>query len=228
MVLDVADLDVRSPFGRVLVPNVHFRLAVGERVLITGPSGCGKSSMLRIIAGLWRAHGQLVVTPSILVLPQRPYVFPGSLREQLMYPVSEALSCSPGADANVTSVHSSVAIMSDAALMKILHDVHLKDFLHRWSLDAVEDWSRMLSMGEQQRLQAARALVHDPALLLLDEATSAMDLTAEAAVYKAWSSRPDRAIVSVAHRSSVHQYHSKELSFQGARRVALREIYHPG
>ena len=51
-------------------------------------------------------------------------------------------------------------------------------------LDAVHDWEKLLSVGEQQRLAFGRVLVHRPSVVILDEATSALDSSNEAALYE--------------------------------------------
>jgi len=219
VVLDFEGLDVRSPLGDRLIPGLYLQVREAERLLITGPSGCGKSSLFRIVAGLWQAHGGFAVTSSVAILPQAPYVFPGSLREQLLYP--RAPEKGAGGQLVGRAEHPAT---TDADLTSILGEVRLEDLLSRWTLDSIKDWPRILSTGEQQRLQAARAILQSPALLLLDEATSAMDPAAEAATYTAWCAKPSRAIVSIAHRRSVHRYHSKELSISPGGSYVLRDV----
>src|SRR6187200_3436635 len=68
-------------------------------------------------------------------------------------------------------------------------------------------WNRMLSLGEQERLGLARALLHAPAFLFLDEATASLDEPAEAALYGLLTERlPDTTIVSIGHRATLDAF----------------------
>jgi putative ATP-binding cassette transporter len=80
-------------------------------------------------------------------------------------------------------------------------------------LDEDAHWNRMLSLGEQQRLGLARALLHAPQYLFLDEATASLDEGAEAKLYRLLEERlPATTIVSIGHRSTLAAFHTRSVS----------------
>ena len=184
---------------RVLIKELSLVLKPGDALLITGDSGCGKSSLLRAIAGLWHEGSGVIHHPPIedvFFLPQQPYLQASTLRSQLIYP----------------SVRTD---LSDEELLDILDRVHLPRLAERvGGLDAVQDWEKLLSVGEQQRLAFGRVLVHKPGIVILDEATSALDSGNEASLY-ARLRDSGATLVSIAHRAGVLRHHTHVLQLKG-------------
>ena len=182
---------IALPDGTLLNENIELVFKKGEHSLMTGPTGVGKSTLARVIAGLWPYGKGEVKIPasSFLFLPQKPYMPLGSLESVLSYP------------------HSSAATKDQE---EVLLAVGLKAFIDR--LGEVNDWARVLSLGEQQRIAIARALLAKPQWLFLDEATSAMDEVAEAQLY--WTLKaalPDTTLISIGHRESLKPLHDREI-----------------
>ncbi|KQP22799.1 ABC transporter ATP-binding protein [Pseudorhodoferax sp. Leaf267] len=193
---------------QMLIERLSFTLAPGDALLITGPSGCGKSSLLRALAGLWHNGSGSVSHPprgEMFFLPQKPYVQGGTLRSQLLYP-------------------GTGSAMSDAQLLDTLAQVRLSRLAEcAADLDAVQDWGKRLSVGEQQRLAFARVLVHKPHTVILDEATSALDPDNEAALY-AQLRASGATLVSIAHRDALRSCHTHHLELLGGGQWRLEPL----
>lgn len=195
--LQIDNLTILLPNNRVLIKELNLKLNAGEHILIKGGSGSGKSTLMRTLAGLWLfGKGQINCMPveKMLFLPQRTYLPLGSLRDAVLYPG-----------------HCEV---EDTTLKLALHAMSLDHLLEE--LDRVEDWSRILSLGEQQRIAIVRAILLKPKWLFLDEATSALDTELEARAYTALQQIPEVTLVSVAHKPTLSHFHSKELRLLGA------------
>ncbi len=191
--LVLQDLSIDLPDGAPLLSTCILSLPAGSHVLVTGASGAGKSTLLRALAGIWPYGSGRIELPqgaTRLFLPQRPYLVLGSLRRALSYPRTAAAS--------------------DDEIARILKLVGMDHFAAR--LDDVDDWSRILSLGEQQRLAFARILLIRPDWIFLDEATSALDEPRERALYELLHQElPAASIISVGHRSTLFVLHDTEL-----------------
>jgi putative ATP-binding cassette transporter len=192
--IDLSKLLLRLPSGTPLVSAEGFTLRRGERTLITGPSGAGKSTLFRSIAGIWPFGSGTIAIPAhatLMMLPQRPYFPIGRLQAAIVYP-AEAETF----DADRVS--------------EVLVAVGLPQLAQR--LDEEAHWNRMLSLGEQQRLGLARALLLAPQFLFLDEATASLDEASEAALYRLLQEKlPATTIISIGHRSTLEALHERNV-----------------
>lgn len=188
------DLLVKLPNGAPLVSASDFQLRAGERALLTGPSGAGKSTLFRAIAGIWPfGTGSISIPQSatLMLLPQQPYLPIGPLGDAISYPAVSGT-------------------FTDERLDSVLREVGLSALTSR--LADPEHWNRILSLGEQQRLGIARALLQSPQYLFLDEATASLDEAAEAALYKLLEQKlPQTAIISIGHRSTLDAFHQRDI-----------------
>jgi putative ATP-binding cassette transporter len=191
----IDDVLVRLPRGDALVAADDISFRAGDRVLVTGPSGSGKSTLFRAIAGIWPFGAGTISMPAqatVMLLPQRPYFPIARLGSAVAYPAA------PGT-------------FDDDLIKATISAVGLPALADRVNEDG--HWNRMLSLGEQQRLGVARALLHKPDYLFLDEATASLDEAGEAALYRLLAERlPHTTIISIGHRSTLADFHSRRLT----------------
>jgi putative ATP-binding cassette transporter len=195
--MEIGDVAINLPNGKPLVSGTGVSIASGDRVLVTGPSGSGKSTLFRAIAGIWPFGKGRIVVPdkaTLMMLPQRPYFPVGTLSAAVTYPAE-------------TGAYTAQQIA------EALRAVGLPALVER--LDEEAHWNRMLSLGEQQRLGIARALLQRPDFLFLDEATASLDEASEAALYRLLQERlPAATVVSIGHRSTLLAFHRRRLSLE--------------
>lgn len=191
-----------------IVNKLSLRIRRGDSCVIMGPSGCGKSSLLRIIGGLWNINDGKITRPTkagrggLFFLPQKSYVFPGSLLANITYPDPPATV--PASD--------NKARAEIEALLKLVRLDHVVD---AYGLDSHCDWPTLLSGSERQQLSFARLFYHCPLFCLADEATCALPIDLEDELLTLCREK-GITLISVAHRPSVVRHHQHMLTFDPA------------
>src|SRR5215813_12241612 len=144
--------------GRELLKNLTADVPCGIRVLVVGPNEAARTALFRATAGIWPAGvGRLVRPPldAIFFLPQQPYLPPGTLRDLLRT--------------------GQVQIITDDQIKTALCDAGLDSIQERaGGLDTEQDWSAILSLGEQQLLALTRLILARPAFAMLDRVNAAL------------------------------------------------------
>lgn len=195
--IELDHVAVNLPAGTPLLASENIKLSRGEPVLFNGPSGSGKSTLFRAIAGIWPFGSGRIVLPrdaKLMMLPQRPYFPVGSLLAAVTYPAE-------------------IGSYDRESVAEAIGAVGLPALGQR--LDEEAHWNRMLSLGEQQRLGLARALLQKPDFLFLDEATASLDEPSEAALYRLIQERlPETTVISIGHRSTLAAFHRRPLVLQ--------------
>ncbi|KCV67685.1 hypothetical protein H696_05795 [Fonticula alba] len=165
---------VVTPTGELLIEPLTLDIRQGRHLLITGPNASGKTSLLRVLSGLWPVYDGLMITPhprDVFFVTQKPYLCPGNLRDQIIYPDTRHDMVKKG--------------FTDAYLQEILTAAFLAYLPEReGGFDSVRTWGNVLSGGERQRLNIARVYYHRPLFAIMDECTSAVSLDVEAALFQ--------------------------------------------
>jgi len=176
--------DVRFRYSgqsRDALSGVNLVVRPGETVALVGQTGAGKSTMVKLVARYYDVtSGSLLIDGTDIrelelsgyrqqlgVVPQEPYLFPGTVRDAIAYGRPDAT------DAEVEAAAREVGAIEMIARLP-------GGFRHE-----VAERGRNLAAGQRQLIALARAYLVDPAILLLDEATAALDLASEAAVNSA-------------------------------------------
>jgi thiol reductant ABC exporter CydD subunit len=213
--LEVRDLTVVYD-GRAepALDGVSLRVEPGEVVAVTGPSGCGKSTLVAALLGFVEpASGQLLVGDVDLAttdpdawramvtwVPQRPYLFAGTLRANVALGRPDASDEVLGAALDAAGLGPVVARLPDGLATPL------------------GEGGSGLSAGERQRVALARAFVRDAPLLLLDEPTAALDGATEAEVLAAVGRLArGRTVLLVAHRPALVALADREVRLAPAR-----------
>lgn len=208
--IHVSGLAIADPSGMSLVEGPMITIRRGEHVLVQGASGSGKSTLVRTLAGLWPWGRGSILLPSgarVSFVLQRPYIPIASLREALDYPIG-------------------CADVPDKTIVRALERCDLGHLARR--LGDIEDWSKILSGGEQQRFAFARLLVHPPSIVVLDEATSALDDAAEARMMTIFHDElPDVTVIGVGRRPQHEQFYDRKISLIGVSGGPLRARDNP-
>lgn len=191
------ELALQLPNGRPLLTANRVSFKSGQHILLKGPSGSGKSTLFRAIAGIWpfgRGSIEIPANATLMMLPQRPYFPVGTLKDAIVYP-------------------SKSGAFDRDRLRDVLLAVGMPAMVER--LDEDGHWNRMLSLGEQQRLGIARALLQAPQYLFLDEATASLDEPSEAKLYELLAAKlPTTTIISIGHRNTLAAFHQREVDLK--------------
>ncbi|KAL3156583.1 hypothetical protein ABBQ38_000874 [Trebouxia sp. C0009 RCD-2024] len=212
-------VNVIAPSGKLLARDLTFQVVPGHSILVTGPNGSGKSSLFRLLGGLWPlTNGQIrkpgtnsgaLLSSDIFYVPQKPYTTIGTLREQVIYPLSTADAIAKeGLGSEVTQA-SRLAL--EQRLDKLMEAVRLSYLVTReggWG--AQTEWGETLSLGEQQRIGMARLFFHRPKFGVLDECTNATSVDVEEQLYQ-HAAELGITLVTITQRLALVKYHDAEL-----------------
>jgi ATP-binding cassette, subfamily B, bacterial len=185
--------------GTEALAGIDLHIPAGQTVAFVGETGAGKSTLVKMVARYYDPTAGAVVVDGtdireldltgyrqrLGVVPQEPYLFPGTVRDAIAYGRMDATDAEVEAAARAVGADAMIATLDGG-------------YLHQ-----VAERGRNLSAGQRQLIALARAQLVDPAVLLLDEATAALDLATEAMVNRAADRLAiRRTTLVVAHRLS--------------------------
>lgn len=184
---------------RPVLRNVNLSVKAGEMIGLVGHSGAGKSTLINLLMRFYDVdEGAILVDgvdlrditrddlrQQIGVVLQEPYLFHGSIADNIAYAKPGATPAEIMAAAKAAFAHDFIVSFPDG-------------------YDAlVGERGLRLSGGERQRISIARAILHDPRILILDEATASVDTETEGQIQKALKNLVQgRTVFAIAHRLS--------------------------
>ena len=201
---------------RQVLRGLSFEVARGELIGLVGPSGGGKTTIVNLIARFYDVTGGSIRIDGVdlrrldtghfrrqigMVL-QDPYLFHGTLLENIRYGLPEASLGAAIAAAQAANAHDFIT--------KLQHGYDT----------VVGERGHTLSGGERQRVSIARAILHDPRILILDEATSSVDTETEREIQEALERLiAGRTVFAIAHRLSTLRKASRLFVIEDGRLV---------
>jgi ATP-binding cassette subfamily B protein len=199
-----------------IVEDVSFTVDGGDTLALVGPTGAGKSTLLKLLMRLYdvddgavRIDGQDLrdvtipsVRRSIGYVSQEPFMFYGSVKENLTYGTFGATDEEIVEAAKVAEAHGFIQNLPDG------YDTE------------IGERGVKLSGGQRQRLSIARAVLRDPEILILDEATSDVDTETEMLIQRSLDRlTADRTTFTIAHRLSTIKDADRIVVLEGGRIV---------
>jgi len=197
-----------------ILSDLNFSVNQGEKIALVGPSGAGKTTILKLIAGFYKPQKGTVrilghpldswdlknLRENLAVVTQEPYLFPGSIADNIGYGKPGATQKEIVQAAQTANAH------------------HFISQLPKGYDTPVGELGSRFSGGQKQRITMARALLREAALLLLDEPTSSLDGESETKVQKALEQvTHNRTSIIIAHRLSTIQNADRILVISGGK-----------
>ncbi|MDR3241545.1 MAG: peptide cleavage/export ABC transporter [Lactobacillaceae bacterium] len=198
--LEIRHVDYKYGFGKNVIDDVSVKIPVGQKVAIVGVSGSGKSTLMKLLVNFYQPtnYGQIflgnhdiqkiskqALRQQVTYLPQEPYIFSGSIMDNLLFGVKGEVS--------------------EEDILEALTIAGIKDEIEQMEAGLATELTdgSGVSGGQKQRIALARALLVNAPILILDESTSNLDVLTERTVIDNLLALPDKTIIFVAHRLSI-------------------------
>ena len=207
-----------SADGKGGLRGVSFKIAAGEKIAFIGPLGSGKSTLMRLILGLYQpTQGEILlngidsrqydpadIRKSIGVVMQEPWLFSGSIKENIMIGSDECTDADMLEAAKIACVHDFVSTHPEGYGLKL------------------RERGEGISGGQRQAVTLARALVRKPDALIFDEPTSSFDgQTERIFIERLKPFIQDKTFVVISHRPSLFELVDKICVMQEGQIIAF-------
>lgn len=196
--ITIQNLTYQYGFNEPTLNNISLTIQPGEKVCLVGTSGSGKTTLAKLLVRFFEpTYGKIFLSNLNLVdinknilrqyinyLPQQPYLFHGSILDNL------TLGNSHISTKKIIKACQDAEILSDIMNMPLQFHTELSD-------------SSILSGGQKQRLSLARALLTESSVLILDEATSGLDTITEQRIIQNLLKLKNKTIIFIAHKLTI-------------------------
>ncbi|MGB4626840.1 MAG: peptide cleavage/export ABC transporter, partial [Erysipelotrichaceae bacterium] len=216
--LTIENVSYKYGFGRNTLSNLSLLIRMGSKVSFVGVSGSGKTTLAKLLVNFYdvtkgeiKLNGTNIqqINKSLLrkhinYLPQQPYVFSGTILENILL----------GAKDGVTQDE----IMHAVEIAEIRNDIEQMPLNYQTELtsDGIS-----ISGGQKQRVALARALLSDSPIMILDEATSSLDILTEKKIIDNLLALPDKTIIFIAHRLTIAERTEKIIVLEQGRIIEI-------
>ncbi len=200
--------------GKPVLDDFNLRIRQGETIALVGPTGGGKSTIVNLLcrfyepkAGAIRINGhdtrdltQYALQSRLGIVLQTPYLFSGTIRENIRYGRLDASDAEIEAAARLAGAHDFITALPKGYAQE------------------VGEGGTLLSVGQKQLLSLARAVLARPEIFIMDEATSSVDTLTEALIQQGMETlMHDRTSVVIAHRLSTIRRADRILVIEGGK-----------
>lgn len=198
--IEYQNVSFKYGYGKNILQDIDLNISKGEKLAIVGMSGSGKSTLVKLLVSFFDPNGGKITINGIpttainkhtlrsyiTYVPQTPYTFSGSIRDNLLLG-----SASNTTEADVIKACQLAEIGKEIENLPLKFDTEL------------DENAKILSGGQKQRITIARALLSPANVLIFDESTSGLDSITEKKVVDNLMKLKDKTIIFIAHRLSV-------------------------
>lgn len=198
--IEIKNVNYSYQYNHPILKDINWKITPGTKMTVVGMSGSGKSTLMKLLVNYFNpTSGQIfinglnildidktTVRSFINYIPQNPYVFSGTIKENLLLGSRKDIT-----DEDITKACKVAMIHDDIMHLSLGYDSKL------------DENATTLSGGQKQRLTVARALLSPAKVIILDESTSGLDIITEEKLVKNLMNLTSKTIIFIAHRLSI-------------------------